>query len=90
MAAALPAPRGLGRILADTFRIFGRGFFQFLGLTLLVIVPSSCAQLLSAAQYLDAPLDCIEPRLLGEYADGLGHHWQDPHALLAQGHEHAR
>ncbi|WP_371356703.1 CmpA/NrtA family ABC transporter substrate-binding protein [Pseudomonas chlororaphis] len=41
----------------------------------------STAQLLSAREYLDAPLDCIEPRLLGEYADGLGNRWQDPHAL---------
>jgi len=41
----------------------------------------STAQLLSASDYLDAPLDCIEPRLLGEYADGLGNRWQDPHAL---------
>jgi nitrate/nitrite transport system substrate-binding protein len=45
----------------------------------------STAQLLSAVQYLDAPLDCIEPRLLGEYADGLGHRWQDPHALRLHG-----
>lgn len=30
----------------------------------------STAQLLSAPEYLDAPLDCIEPRLLGDYADG--------------------
>lgn len=41
----------------------------------------STAQLLSAPEYLDTPLACIEPRLLGEYDDGLGHHWQDPHAL---------
>ncbi|WMJ01825.1 CmpA/NrtA family ABC transporter substrate-binding protein [Pseudomonas chlororaphis subsp. aurantiaca] len=41
----------------------------------------STAQLLSASEYLDTPLDCIEPRLLGEYADGLGNRWQDPHAL---------
>ncbi|AZD84815.1 MULTISPECIES: CmpA/NrtA family ABC transporter substrate-binding protein [Pseudomonas] len=41
----------------------------------------STAQLLSAREYLDAPLGCIEPRLLGEYADGLGNRWQDPHAL---------
>ncbi|MGH8350785.1 MAG: CmpA/NrtA family ABC transporter substrate-binding protein [Pseudomonas sp.] len=45
----------------------------------------STAQLLSAAQYLDAPLDSIEPRLLGDYADGLGHRWQDPHALRLHG-----
>ncbi|AUZ47607.1 CmpA/NrtA family ABC transporter substrate-binding protein [Pseudomonas orientalis] len=41
----------------------------------------STAQLLSAGEYLDAPLDCIEPRLLGHYEDGLGNQWQDPHAL---------
>lgn len=41
----------------------------------------STAQLLSAREYLDAPLDCIEPRLLGTYDDGLGNQWQDPHAL---------
>ncbi|MGH8449397.1 CmpA/NrtA family ABC transporter substrate-binding protein [Pseudomonas sp.] len=41
----------------------------------------STAQLLSAADYLDAPLDCIEPRLLGLYEDGLGNRWQDPHRL---------
>jgi nitrate/nitrite transport system substrate-binding protein len=41
----------------------------------------STAQLLSAPEYLDAPLDCIEPRLLGDYTDGLGNHWQDPHAM---------
>ena len=41
----------------------------------------STAQLLSAREYLDAPLDCIEPRLLGNYDDGLGNQWQDPHAL---------
>ncbi|WP_077045490.1 CmpA/NrtA family ABC transporter substrate-binding protein [Pseudomonas sp. KK4] len=45
----------------------------------------STAQLLSAPQYLDAPLDCIEPRLLGDYADGLGNRWQDPHALRLHG-----
>ncbi|PPA04281.1 nitrate transporter, partial [Pseudomonas sp. MWU12-2312b] len=45
----------------------------------------STAQLLSAAQYLDAPLECIEPRLLGDYDDGLGHRWQDPHALRFHG-----
>jgi nitrate/nitrite transport system substrate-binding protein len=41
----------------------------------------STAQLLSGSDYLNAPLDCIEPRLMGEYADGLGNAWQDPHAL---------
>lgn len=41
----------------------------------------STAQLLSAPEYLDAPVACIEPRLLGHYEDGLGNQWQDPHAL---------
>ena len=45
----------------------------------------STAQLLSAPEYLNADLDCIEPRLLGEYSDGLGHHWHDPHALRFHG-----
>lgn len=46
----------------------------------------STAQLLSATEYLDAPVTCIEPRFLGEYADGLGNRWQDPHALRFHGH----
>ena len=46
----------------------------------------STAQLLSAADYLDTPVDTIEPRLLGDYADGLGNRWQDPHALRFHGH----
>ncbi|WP_138762360.1 CmpA/NrtA family ABC transporter substrate-binding protein [Pseudomonas lactis] len=41
----------------------------------------STAQLLSAPEYLDAPVACIEPRLLGHYEDGLGNQWQDPNAL---------
>jgi len=41
----------------------------------------STAQLLSAAEYLDAPVSCIEPRFLGAYDDGLDNRWQDPHAL---------
>ncbi|SEI14435.1 ABC transporter substrate-binding protein [Pseudomonas fuscovaginae UPB0736] len=41
----------------------------------------STAQLLSGGDYLDAPLEHIQPRLLGHYEDGLGQHWQDPHAL---------
>ncbi|MDZ3990682.1 CmpA/NrtA family ABC transporter substrate-binding protein [Pseudomonas sp. Teo4] len=39
------------------------------------------AQLLSGSAYLDTPLECVEPRLLGDYQDGLGNHWQDRHAL---------
>ncbi|MDE1167682.1 MAG: CmpA/NrtA family ABC transporter substrate-binding protein [Pseudomonas sp.] len=43
------------------------------------------AQLISAREYLDAPLDCVEPRFMGHYADGLGNTWQDPHALRFHG-----
>lgn len=45
----------------------------------------STAQLLSAPEYLDAPLSCIEPRFLGDYADALGNRWQDTHALRFHG-----
>jgi nitrate/nitrite transport system substrate-binding protein len=45
----------------------------------------STAQLLSGAEYLDAPLDCIEPRLFGRYSDGLGNQWQDNHAVRFHG-----
>jgi len=45
----------------------------------------STAHLLSATEYLDAPVACIEPRFLGDYADGLGNRWQDPHALRFHG-----
>ena len=41
----------------------------------------STAQLLSGKAYLNTPLENIEPRLLGDYQDGLGNRWQDPHAL---------
>lgn len=41
---SLPA-RTFGQILTETFRIYARGFFQFLPLTLLVVLPSICGQL---------------------------------------------
>ena len=37
--------RTLGHILAETFQIYRKGFFQFLGLTLLVLLPSVCSQI---------------------------------------------
>ena len=37
-----------GQILAETFQIYRKGFFQFLGLTLVVLLPSVCSQLTSA------------------------------------------
>src|SRR4030095_5330668 len=37
--------RGFGQILAETFRIYARGFLQFLCLTLLVVLPSVGGQL---------------------------------------------
>ncbi|MCY1552634.1 Nitrate transport protein NrtA [compost metagenome] len=41
----------------------------------------STAQLLSGSEYLDAPISAIQPRFLGQYQDGLGHAWLDPHPL---------
>ncbi|HLD65488.1 MAG TPA: CmpA/NrtA family ABC transporter substrate-binding protein, partial [Pseudomonas sp.] len=41
----------------------------------------STAQLISSPDYVDAPLSAIEPRLLGQYQDGLGHAWLDAHPL---------
>jgi hypothetical protein len=41
----LPAPRSLAQILAETLRIFRKGFPQFFGLVLIVAAPSICAQL---------------------------------------------
>ena len=56
---ALPS-RGFGQILAETFRIYVRGFLQFLPLTLLVVLPSVCGQLTAmwtqAVQGSDADL----------------------------------
>jgi hypothetical protein len=37
--------RSLVQILGDTFRLYRRGFFQYLFLTLLIALPSLCAQL---------------------------------------------
>src|SRR6266487_5645435 len=39
--------RSFGEILIETFRIYRKGFLRFLGLTLLIAVPSLCAQLTS-------------------------------------------
>jgi hypothetical protein len=47
--APLPVPRrSFGQILAATFQVYRKGFFQFLGLTLLVLLPSLCSQLTAA------------------------------------------
>src|SRR5262249_12347002 len=40
--------RSFAQILAETLRIYRKGFLQFLFLTLLVVLPSVCAQLISA------------------------------------------
>jgi hypothetical protein len=40
--------RRFGQILAETFQIYRKGFFQFLGLTMLVLLPSVCSQLTTA------------------------------------------
>ena len=40
--------RSFAEILAETIHIYRKGFFQFLGLTLLVLLPSICSQLITA------------------------------------------
>jgi hypothetical protein len=37
--------RSFAQIVTETFRIYRRGFFQFLSLTLMVVLPSVCGQL---------------------------------------------
>lgn len=41
----------------------------------------STAQLISGAAYINAPVSAIEPRMLGQYTNGLGQRWQDEHPL---------
>ncbi len=41
----------------------------------------STAQLLSATEFVNAPVATLEPRFLGQYQDGLGHAWLDAHPL---------
>ena len=40
--------RSFNQILAETFQIYGKGFFQFVGVVLLVLLPSICSQLITA------------------------------------------
>src|SRR6266487_1058892 len=42
------ARRTFAEILTETIQIYRKGFFQFLGLTLLVLLPSICSQLTTA------------------------------------------
>jgi hypothetical protein len=43
-----PSRRSFAEILTETLQIYRKGFFQFLGLTLLVLLPSICSQLTTA------------------------------------------
>ena len=42
---------------------------------------SEVARLISAEAYVNAPLAVIEDRFLGQYEDGLGKAWGDPHPM---------
>jgi len=44
----LQTQHSFGQILAETFQIYRKGFFQFLGLTLVVLLPSVFSQLTTA------------------------------------------
>jgi hypothetical protein len=61
--------RSFGQIFRETFRIYGKGFFQFLCLTLLVIIPSVCAQLTGAVLEATSAVDLDLRTLL---AGGFG------------------
>ena len=41
----------------------------------------AAASLISAPEFLNAPLEVIEPRFCGRYEDGNGNAWLDPHPL---------
>ena len=50
--------RSFAEILTETLQIYRKGFFQFLGLTLLVLLPSICSQLTTAFVQAAAGLQC--------------------------------
>jgi len=56
-------PRGFGEILTGTSRIYATGFLQFFSLTLLVILPSVCAQLTAVWMQTGRASDA-DPRVL--------------------------
>jgi hypothetical protein len=59
----------LGKILRETFRIYRKGFVQFFCLTLLVIIPSVCAQLTGAVLNSSAGVDAdLRTLLAGGFA----------------------
>lgn len=43
------------------------------------------AQWVSRPEFVDAPLEAVLPRMLGQYQDGNGEHWQDDHPLRFHG-----
>jgi GYF domain 2 len=55
--------RSFGQILAETFRIYRTGFFQFLLLTLLTFLPSVCGQL-AALSVQSTPGTSVDTRTL--------------------------
>src|SRR5438046_552166 len=56
-------PRGFGEILTGTSRIYATGFLQFFSLTLLVVLPSVCAQLTAMWMQTGRASDA-DPRVL--------------------------
>jgi hypothetical protein len=62
--------RSFGQVLAETIRIYRAGFFQFLGLTLLTVLPSVCGQLTTAFIGTSPNVD-VDLRTLATGAFGL-------------------
>jgi hypothetical protein len=67
-----PAPsRSLRNILGQTCRIYANGFFQFLPLTLLVVVPSICAQVTGSVLESSAANADLRGLFAGSFAFGM-------------------
>ena len=60
-----PAPRSLAQILAETLRIYRKGFPQFFGLVIIVAAPSICAQLANSAVGASADVELNFRTLVG-------------------------
>jgi hypothetical protein len=58
----LQARRSFAQILADTFRIYRKGFLQFFSLTLLAVLPALCGQLATA--WMETTPNANDPRAL--------------------------
>jgi len=64
LLAPASVPRSFSEVLRATFRIYRKGFRQFLCLTLLVVIPSVCAQVTGAMLDTSSAVDADVRTLL--------------------------